>query len=113
MRVLSRKSYQAAKNKISFLSLPYSRVFLLLLVVIISLVGVKLYLTNLLATSGVRLTATSQKIERLEDEKVRLENEISRLGAVSRLQKEAKKLGFLPTKKIELLTKPKPLAQKP
>ncbi len=113
MRVLNKKSYQAAKNKIPLLSLPYSRMILLLVIVLISLVGVKLYLTNLLATSGVRLTATTQKIERLEDEKAKLENEMSRLGAVSRLQKEAKKLGFLPTEKIKLLTKPAPLAQKP
>lgn len=75
--------------------------------------GVKLYLTNLLATSGVRLTATTQKIERLEKEKIKLENKVSRLGAVSRLQREAKKMGFEATKKVEVLTALKPLAQKP
>lgn len=113
MRVLNKESCLAAKNKIFLLSLPYSRLLWLLLIVLISLLGVRLYLTNLLATSGVRLTAITQKVEKLEDDKFKLENDISKLGSISKIKKEAEKLGFKPINKVELLTKPKPIAQKP
>lgn len=112
MKILNKDELNEKKRKF-IQSLPYFRFIWLLLLIMVSMVGVRLYFTNLLATSGVRLTATAQKIENLEKEKNKLENEISELGAVSRLQKEAKKLGFEATKKVEVLTTPKPLAQKP
>ncbi len=112
MRMLNEEKLYEKKKKFIH-KLPYYRFIWLLLLVLIILVGVKLYFTNLIATSGVRLTATTQKIEKLEKEKGRLENEIGRLGAVSRLQKEAKKMGFVIPEKVEVLTTPEPLAQKP
>lgn len=112
MKVLSRSKFNEKKNRIIH-ALPYFRLIWFLFLVLIILVGVKLYFTNLLATSGVRLTATTQKIEKLEKDKARLENKISALGAVSRLKEEAKKLGLVYTKRIEVLSQPEPLAQKP
>ncbi len=112
MKILSKDELGEKKNKF-IQALPYFRLIGLLLILFVGLLGVKLYFTNLLATSGVRLTATTRKIEDLELKKAKLENEISLLGSISRLQKEAKKIGFEPSEKVEVLTQPEPLAQKP
>lgn len=112
MKILSRSELKEKKSK--FLqSLPYLRLIVFSLVVIGGLLGVKLYLTNLLATSGVRLTATTQKIEDLELKNSKLQNEISSLGSISRVSKEAEKLGFKPVEEVKILTSTEPLAQKP
>ena len=101
------------KKKRFIFKLSHGRFIWFLFLVFVILVGLKLYFTNLLATSGVRLTATTQKIEKLEEEKAKLENQISKLGSIARLQKIAKKTGFVEPEKVEILTAPEPLAQKP
>lgn len=112
MRIISKDELNE-KRKQFIHALPYFRFIFLLFLILIIIAGVKLYFTNLLATSGVQLTATNQKIEQLEEEKVKLEVAISKLGSVARLQKEAEKMGFSAHTKVEELTPPKPLAQKP
>ncbi|MEX0616525.1 MAG: hypothetical protein WD231_01770 [Candidatus Woykebacteria bacterium] len=113
MKILSKEKISEQKNKI-LRFLPYPKAILFLIAFLFLLVGIKLYFTNLLATSGVRITATSQKIEKLEKEKADLENKISDLGSIYKLQKEAKKIGLKGSDRVEVLTVPnKPLAQKP
>ena len=112
MKILSKSDLTEKKNKF-LLALPYGRLIVFMLLIFVGLLGVKLYFTNLLATSGVRLTATSQKVEILGVKAAKLENQISSLGSISRLQKEAKKLGFKPAERVEILTSPEPLAQRP
>ena len=110
--MISKNELSDKKKKIVAF-LPYFRFIWFLFLIFVILVGLKLYFTNLLATSGVRLTATTQKIEKLEEEKAKLENQISKLGSITRLQKIAKKTGFVEPEKVEILTAPEPLAQKP
>ena len=112
MKILTKSDFKNKKNKILH-TLPYLRMIVFSLVIIVGLLGVKLYLTNLLATSGVRLTATTQKIEVLEMKNSKLQNEISSLGSIDRISKEAKKLGFKPVENVKILTSTEPLAQKP
>lgn len=112
MKILSKSDFSEKKSK--FLqSLPYLRLIVFSLIIVGGLLGIKLYLTNLLATSGVRLTATAQRIEDLEAKNSKLQNEISSLGSVSRISEEAKKLGFEPVEEVKVLTSTEPLAQKP
>jgi len=112
MKILGKSDINDKKNRF-FQSLPYLRLIGFSLIIFVGLLGVKLYLTNLLTTSGVRLTATSQKVEVLEVKNSKLQNEISSLGSVSRISKEAKKLGFEPVEEVKVLTSTEPLAQKP
>lgn len=112
MKILNRDDFGEKKKRIANF-LPYFRLISFLFVIFIVFLGIKLYFTNLLATSGVQLTATAQRIEKLEKENVKLENEISRLGSVSRLQSEAKKQGFKLQEKVQVLVTPRPVAQKP
>ena len=112
MKILSKSDFNEKKSK--FLqSLPYLRLIVFSLIIFGGLLGVRLYLTNLLATSGVRLTATTQRIEELEVKNSKLQNEISSFGSVSRISKEAKKLGFEPVGEVKILTSTEPLVQKP
>ena len=110
--MISKNELSDKKKKIAAF-LPYFRFIWFLLIILVVLVGVKLYFTNLLATSGVRLTVTTQKVAKLEEEKAKLENQISKLGSITRLQKTAKKMGFVEPERVEILTAPEPLAQKP
>ena len=112
MKILTKSDFKNKKNKI-LNTLSYLRLIVFSLLIIVGLLGVRLYLTNLLATSGIRLTATTQKIKGLELKNSRLQNEISSLGSIDRISKEAKKLGFRPAENVKILTSTEPLAQKP
>lgn len=112
MKILSRNELNEKRKKLAAV-LPYFRFIWILMILLIGLFGVKLYFTNLLATSGVQLTATTVKIEKHEADIAKLENEISKLGSMRRIQNEAKKLGFEDTEKVQFLKSQDPVAQKP
>ncbi len=112
MKILSREDLNEKRKKLAS-ALPYFRFIWLLVILLIGLFGIELFFTNLLATSGVQLTATTSKIENHETDIAKLENEISKLGSMKRIQKEARKLGFGDTEKIQLLKSQDPVAQKP
>ncbi|MCH8821238.1 hypothetical protein IID23_01820 [Patescibacteria group bacterium] len=112
MKILSRDDLNEKRKRLATV-LPYFKFICLLVILLIGLFGVKLYFTNLLATSGVQLTATTVKIEKHEADIAKLENEISKLGSMKRIQKEAKKLGFGDTEKVQILKSQDPVAQKP
>lgn len=112
MKILSRDNLNDKRKRLAN-ALPYFRFIWLLVILLTGLFGADLYFTNLLATSGVQLTATVTKIENHEAGIEKLENEISKLGSMKRIHEEAKKLGFGDTEKVQLLKSQDPVAQKP
>ena len=83
-----------------------------LIISILSVSLVRVVLANILATSGQQLAAANQKIEILNEENQKVENEISKLESLSRVERLAKKKGFVKTKNVQVLTPSGPIANK-
>lgn len=84
-------------------------------VIIISILSISLarvVLANILATSGQQLAAANQKVEILDEENQKIENKISKLESLSRVERLAKKKGFVKTKNVEILSPNVPIANK-
>jgi cell division protein FtsL len=93
-------------------STVYRSTLLLLLVVFAGLVFARVVLFNILATSGQRLAAANQKIEILTEENQSLENELSKLQSLSKIENFAKKSGLVKAENIEILTPTGPIANR-
>lgn len=83
-----------------------------LLISILSITLARVVVANILATSGQQLAAANQKVEILSEENQKIENEISKLESLSRVEILAKKKGFVKTKNVQVLTPSGPLANK-
>ena len=83
-----------------------------LLISILSITLARVVVANILATSGQQLAAANQKVEILNEENQKIENEISNLESLSRVEILAKKKGFVKTKNVQVLTPSGPLANK-
>ncbi len=59
------------------------------------------------------MTASTQKVQKLEKEKEDLENKISELGSVSKIENKAARLGFVLPDSVEVLSSPTPVAERP
>jgi len=90
----------------------YKTLLIMILVTFGALLLTRVIFSNILAVSGQRLTATSQVIEVLKEENQKIENEISKLGSLSRIEKMANKAGLVKAENIEILTPSKPIANR-
>lgn len=83
-----------------------------LIISILSISLARVVLANILATSGQQLAAANQKVEILNEENQKIENKISKLESLSRVERLAKKKGFVKTKNVEILAPNVPIANK-
>lgn len=83
-----------------------------LIISILSISLARVVLANILATSGQQLAAANQKVEILNEENQKIENKISKLESLSRVERLAKKKGFVKTKNVEILSPNVPIANK-
>ena len=83
-----------------------------LIISILSISLARVVLANILATSGQQLAAANQKVEILNEENQKIENEISKLESLSRVERLAKKKGFVKTKNVEILSPNVPIENK-
>ena len=90
----------------------YKTLLIMILVTFGALLLTRVTFSNILAVSGQRLTAASQEVEVLKEENQKLENEISKLGSLSRIEKMANKAGLVKAENIEILTPSKPIANR-
>ena len=90
----------------------YKLIFSFLIVSVISLFFARVVLSNILATSGQRLAAANQKIEQLKEENRRLENDISSLNSLEKIDTFAKDLGFIKTTQTQILVPQVPIASR-
>ncbi len=83
-----------------------------LIIAVLSISFARVVLANILATSGQQLAAENQKIEILNKENQKIENEFSKLESLNRIDKLAKKKGFVKAKNVEVLAPSGPIANK-
>ena len=84
----------------------------LLILISASLLFSRVVFSNILATSGQRLSAASLKAKVLQEENQKLENKISELNSLSRLEKLAAKKGLVKTENVSVLVPPGPIAKR-
>lgn len=72
----------------------------------------RLVLANILATSGQRLAAANQKSEILLEKNQKLENEVSFLSSLDRIEELAKKMGMVRAENVQVLTPSLPIASR-
>ena len=65
------------------------------IITLLSLSIARVVLANILATSGQRLSAANQKNKNLEEQNQKLDNEVSALGSLARIEGLAQKSGFV------------------
>ena len=82
--------------------------FILGLVLVLCLV--QLFISHRLATSGERVREFEVRAEQIKTENNLLEEEISQMGALSRISQEAEELGLVRTSNILYLTSQIPVA---
>jgi cell division protein FtsL len=90
----------------------FKSVITVLVLFIAGLIFTRVVLSNILATSGQRLSAANQKVTLLEEENQQLENRISRLNSLSRAEKFANKKGLVKTTNVQLLPSSGPIANR-
>lgn len=83
-----------------------------LIISILSISLARVVLANILATSGQQLAAANQKIEILNEENQKIGNEISKLESLRRVERLAKKRGFVKTKNVQILSPSVPIANR-
>ncbi len=90
----------------------FKSVVTLLLVLVAGLIFTRVVLSNILATSGQRLSAANQEIKLLENENQAFENEISKLNSLAGAERFAQKRGFVKTTNVKILTPQSPIAKR-
>jgi len=90
----------------------YRTVLTVLVSVLIGLSVTRVVLANILATSGQRLSAVNQKIEILVEQNQKLENQISALGSLARIEENAQKAGFIKAENVQILVPGSPIANR-
>ena len=83
-----------------------------LILILASLLFSRVVLSNILATSGQRLSAANLKAKALQEENQKLENKISELNSLSRVEKLAQKKGLVKTENVSVLVAPGPIAKR-
>jgi cell division protein FtsL len=78
------------------------------LVLILSLV--QLFISHRLATSGERVKEFEVRADQIKEENALLEEEVGQMGSLSRVSREAEKLGLVRTSSILYLTSQIPVA---
>ncbi|MEX0621744.1 MAG: hypothetical protein WD187_02035 [Candidatus Woykebacteria bacterium] len=102
-----RKIVKKEKTKSFFRSLVA-----LFIMVILSISFARVVFLNVLAASGQQLAAANQETEILKEENQRLENTISQLKSLSRVEKIASEKGFVKAKNVQVLTPKSPIANR-
>ena len=90
----------------------YKAVLTVLLVSLIALSLTRVVLANILATSGQRLAAANQKSEIFLEQNQKLENEVSSLSSLDRVESLAQKLGMVKAENVQVLTPSLPIANR-
>lgn len=85
---------------------------LLLFILIVFLIFANLVASNRLSTTGEKIKALEEKIERLDSESSSLELEIAKAGSISGLIKKAERLGFVHSPKVFYLRGEVPVAMR-
>lgn len=84
----------------------------ILIFMIITLFGVRAYVSNRLSTSGVELGYVKDEINKYKTENIILSEKVNSLSSLSNISSAAVKLGFSESKSNYALTKAKPIALK-
>ncbi|OGY26262.1 MAG: hypothetical protein A2Z11_00455 [Candidatus Woykebacteria bacterium RBG_16_43_9] len=90
----------------------YKSLVTFLIIAVLSVSFARVIFANILATSGQQLAAANQKVSILNEENQDLENRISTLKSLTRVEKTATKKGFVKTKNVEVLSPAGPIANK-
>ncbi|HEX7456746.1 MAG TPA: hypothetical protein VF303_04810 [Candidatus Nanoarchaeia archaeon] len=90
----------------------YKSTLAVLMVFGVGLLLTRVVFSNILATSGQRLAAANQKISVLQEENQKLENEISRLSSLVRVEGFAQKKGFVKSINVKILAPSGPIANR-
>lgn len=108
MTSIKKKEKQNSEKGSSKFKVICSTLIFALVVLAVS----RVVLGNVLATSTERLVAANKQIEELEEENMKIENQISSLSAISRLESEAKKIGLVKANNVEVLNPSEPIASR-
>ncbi|MCH7541311.1 hypothetical protein IH981_00840 [Patescibacteria group bacterium] len=84
----------------------------LLIIISAALLFTRVVVSNILATSGQRLAAANLETKVLQEENQKLENIISQLNSLKRVEKLAQKKGFVKVKNVEILVTSGPIAKR-
>jgi len=90
----------------------YRTALVVLIAVFLGLSIARVVLANILATSGERLAAANQKIEILGEQNQKLENQVSALGSLARIEESAQKAGFIKAENVQVLVPSSPIASR-
>ncbi len=82
----------------------------LILGLVLVLCLIQLFISHRLATSGEKVAELEVRAAQIEAENNLLEEEISQMGALSRVSQEAEKLGLVRTSNVLYLTSQIPVA---
>jgi len=97
------------KGKIYF---RYKGLLTSLIVVVLILSISRIVLANILAVSGEHISAANQKVGIIEEENQKLENEISKVRSLAKVEEAAKNNGFVKTENVEILPESEPIASR-
>lgn len=100
------------KNKQTKSKSFYRSLVTFLVVVLLGIALVRVVMANVLATSGGQIAAANQKIKILGEENQKVQNEISKLESLRRVEKIAEKKGLIKSKNVEILEPQVPIANK-
>ena len=89
-----------------------NRFSLFLFILIFLLIFANLVASNRLSTTGEKIKALEERIERLDSESSSLELEIAKAGSISGLIKKAERLGFAHSPKVFYLRGEVPVAMR-
>lgn len=84
----------------------------LLIIISAALLFTRVVVSNILATSGQRLAAANLKTKVLQEENQKLENVISQLNSLKRVEKLAQEKGFVKVKNVNILVTLGPIAKR-
>ena len=84
----------------------------LLILISAGLLFSRVVFSNILATSGQRLSAANLKAKILQEENQKLENGLSQMNSLLRVEKLAQKKGLVKTENVSVLVSPGPIAKR-
>lgn len=84
----------------------------ILILIVISLFGVRVAVSNRISISGIALGETQDEVSRLKIENIVLKEKVYTLSSLTQVSSAAAKLGFVESKQSFALTKAHPIAFK-
>ncbi len=93
------KTESISKNEAHF----FSPLVWILIIVVASLLVVRIFIANQLATTGALANARSMELENLRADNQKLINEVSVLGSIQHVAAKAGKIGLKASPKVEVL----------